>query len=94
MVDGYEWFLGGANIDNISDKRTEEHYLKSNPYENYGKKVLAECDFCETELIEGDEIFVLNGWVYCSKECAISDIQFERITLTREWYESVGGYGD
>jgi hypothetical protein len=46
-----------------------------------------ECDHCSTELIEGDEIYTLNGWVYCSRECAVEDIEFDKIILTKEWYE-------
>jgi len=70
----------------MTDKQIEEFYKSNNPYENYGKKVLAECDSCSTELIEGDEVYAFNGGIYCSKNCVIDDVELEKRMLTREWY--------
>lgn len=68
-------------MDNITDKRIDEHYLQSNPYENYGKKVLAECESCSTELIGSDEVYILDGFIYCSKECMLHEHIFEKVIL-------------
>lgn len=65
----------------ISDRQIDKFFEGRNPYENYGKPTIVECEGCGGDLIEGDEVIMYLGDAYCNEQCLVECIDCYKVVL-------------